>query len=242
MYGIPEGGGIFGDLERSLASAWASRSWTTDLPNRLMDAFRGSVPADGAALLFAADASRLFLHAVCTSPGLPERVEDLQEVLGEGPATEAFKTRRPVLVPDLGSTDPRWVAFSGEVTRDRGRAMYAFPLEIGTVRIGVLDLYQLRPRVPTARDVVAAAVAAEVIAGGLLDVLESSSGADGLGPWYDRRGRFMIMQRATSTIAAQLNVSTEEAGQRLRAHAFGTGRPLSDVVADASTGRLRLER
>jgi len=242
MYDIPEGAGVSRGLKPSLASVWCSPSWSSELPARLNDAFRGSLPADGAALLFAADASRLSLHAVCASPGLPVRIEDSQEMLGEGPALVAFRSRRPVLVHQLGSPDERWQALSGEVSTDRESAMYAFPLEVGTVRVGVLDLYRVRSRIPTANDIAAAVAASAIVAGGLLDAIESGTAVDDLGPWSDPRGRFMAMRRATTAISAQLGVGTEEASLRLRAHAFRTGCSLSVAVADAASGRLRLDR
>src|SRR3954471_10703647 len=52
------------------------------------------------------------LGTVCASNGIAEVVEEIQFTLGEGPCVDAFSTRAPVLVPDLGAEDVvRWPSF-----------------------------------------------------------------------------------------------------------------------------------
>lgn len=231
-----------GQLGHRLAEAWFSPSWTTELPLRLLAAFAGALPADGAALLFAGDTSRLSLQAVCASPGLAMRVEDLQLVIGECPATRAFHDGRPVLVPELGRRDDRWTAFSAGVGTDRHSAMFAFPLDVGKLRIGVLDLYRKRSGPISDVDLAAAARAGTALALGLLDASTAIISKATVKPWSDQRGPVILLSQATGMIAEQLQIPSEEASVRLRAHAFASGMPLADVVRDVLERRLRLER
>ena len=68
-------------------------------------------------------------------------MEQLQFELGEGPCIDACHEDRPVLEPDLAApATPRWLAFAAGV-----RAIFGFPLQIGAVRLGALNLYCDRP-------------------------------------------------------------------------------------------------
>jgi ANTAR domain/GAF domain len=90
-------------------------------------------------------------------------LEDLQFTLGEGVCIEAALSGRPVLIPDIHDPglNTRWPVFAAAVAEQTGvRALYALPLQLGTINLGVLDLYRDTPgplRGHELRDVVAAA-------------------------------------------------------------------------------------
>ena len=51
--------------------------------------------------------------SLCTTNNVSDLIEDLQYTLGEGPCVDAFRTKEPVLEPDLA--DPRstrWPRFA----------------------------------------------------------------------------------------------------------------------------------
>src|SRR3954466_12492974 len=52
------------------------------------------------------------------------------------------------LTPDLGSREAfrRWPAFAPAAREVGAAAVYAFPLQMGAARLGVMDLYHVRPR------------------------------------------------------------------------------------------------
>jgi hypothetical protein len=69
-------------------------------------------------------------------------IEDLQYTLGEGPCLDAYQQNRVVAEPDLA--DPvtrRWFAFTPPALQAGVRAVFGFPLTVGTVRLGALNLY-----------------------------------------------------------------------------------------------------
>jgi hypothetical protein len=73
-------------------------------------------------------------------------IEELQYTLGEGPCLDAYHQDRPVLEPDLA--DPaksRWVGFAEAAVGAGVRAIFGFPVEVGSVRLGALNLYCDRP-------------------------------------------------------------------------------------------------
>ena len=73
-------------------------------------------------------------------------VEELQFTLGEGPCVDTYRTGRPVLESRLADPDVlRWPEFSRAAVDAGIRAIFGFPLQIGAIRIGALDLYSDRP-------------------------------------------------------------------------------------------------
>src|SRR4030095_11329857 len=107
--------------------------------------------------------------SVCTTGEVSALIEDLQYSLGEGPCVDAYNQDRPELEPDLADpVTPRWLA-SGAPALDAGvRAVFGFPLRVGAVRLGALNLYRDRPGPLTDHEHADALVLADVGAAGVL--------------------------------------------------------------------------
>jgi hypothetical protein len=75
--------------------------------------------------------------SLCTSNEVSQLIEELQCTLGEGPCVDAYQQDRVVAEPDLA--DPvthRWLAFTPPALQAGARAVFGFPLRVGTVRLG----------------------------------------------------------------------------------------------------------
>ena len=84
--------------------------------------------------------------SLCSSNGVSALIEDLQFTLGEGPCIDAHEENCPVLEPDLADPDrARWFAFSPPAVQAGVRAVFGFPVQVGIVRLGALNLYRDRP-------------------------------------------------------------------------------------------------
>jgi hypothetical protein len=131
----------------------------------------------------------------------------------------------------------RWPGFAPAAVEAGARALFAFPLQAGAIRAGVLLLYRARPGPLTSQQLADALVFADIALQLVLDFSAGISGSadyrplDGLSV-----GRAEVYQ-ATGMISVQLGVSLEEAFVRLRAHAFAAGTPLDDI-ADHVVNRL----
>ena len=113
--------------------------------------------------------------SLCTSNDVSQLIEELQYTLGEGPCVDAYQKDMVVTEPDLADPETiRWIAFTPPALRAGVRAVFGFPLRVGTVRLGALNLYRDRPGPLGAEQHADALVLADVTARW---VLETQAGA-----------------------------------------------------------------
>jgi len=169
-------------------------------------------------------------------------IEQLQYDLGEGPCLDAHHQERPVLEPDLvDPVKPRWPAFTGPAIDAGVRAVFGFPLQVGAVRLGALNLYCDEPG-PLSDDQHAdALLMADLTAQSLL-LLQSGAPVGSVAVELEANADFQyVVHQASGMVAAQLDISVGQALLRLRAHAFGNARALTDVARDVVDRRLRFD-
>jgi hypothetical protein len=180
--------------------------------------------------------------SVCTTDDVSNIIEQLQYDLGEGPCVDAFRQDRPVLEPDLDSpSTPRWLAFRGPAVEAGVRAVFGFPLRVGAVRLGALNLYRDRPGPLTDDQHADALILTDVAAQALL-VLQAGATPGKIAATLEVGANFQyVVHQASGMVAAQLDVGVGQALVRLRAHAFGNDRPLAEVAQDVVARRLRFD-
>lgn len=179
---------------------------------------------------------------VCATDAGSATIEDLQLTLGEGPCIDAATSGRPVLLPDLADADDvaveRWPAFMEAVARVGVRAVFAFPLRVGAISVGVIDLYRDSPGALSPSDLPAALLAADAAALALLYL--DVDGADAFADDAASRASFQLqVHQATGMVLAQAGVTIEQAFLLLRARAFADGRPLAELATDVVARRVR---
>ena len=177
---------------------------------------------------------------LCTTNETSGLIERLQFELGEGPCVDAYRHDRPVLEPDLADpSTPRWPAFCEPALAAGVRAVFGFPLQVGAVRLGALNLYSDRPGTLTYEQHADALVLADVVAQAIL-VLQADAPPDMLATELEAGSDFhLVVHQAAGMVSAQFEVSIGQALIRLRAHAFGCGRPVTEVARDVVARRLR---
>jgi hypothetical protein len=177
------------------------------------------------------------LEVLTASDTVAERVEWAQVTLGEGPGVDAVSSGGPVAVPSLAHSDGRWPVFMSEVADSGIGAMYALPLQVGAIKVGVLDLYCDTGAPLGKRDFADAVAVSDLVTAILLTVGRDGRMAESLGPWWDQPLSTREVHQATGMIMAQLGVHAREAYVRLQAFAFANNRLLDDV-AHQVVGRL----
>jgi GAF domain len=180
--------------------------------------------------------------SVCTTNAVSTQIEELQYTLGEGPCIDAHRQHVPIAEPDLA--DPatiRWSAFARSAVDAGARAVFGFPVSIGDIHIGALNLYRDRPGPLTDDQHANALVVADVAARAIM-TMQSDAVPGGLGPALESGGNFrFVVHQAAGMVAVQLSVPVADALLRLRAYAFSSGRSISDVGADVTARRLRFD-
>jgi hypothetical protein len=197
-----------------------------------------SVTGAGIALLTPSGA----LATVAASDAVMRQVDELQFTVGEGPCVDAFRSGSPVLEPELGVRPVvRWPGFGAEATALGVLAVFAFPLQVGAMRLGALDLYRDAPGSLEADLLADALVLADAATRALLDLEDSATTTPGLGSLDEPTLWRPEVHQATGRVMVQLGVGVQEAFLRLRAYAFAVGRPVSAVARDVAGGSLRLD-
>lgn len=207
---------------------------------RLCEICAGAVAVDGAGImLMAGDEAR---GSLCATDDVAGRIEDLQYTFGEGPCLDAYHHEQPVSEADLADpVTPRWPAFTPEALAAGVRAVFGFPLRVGAVRLGALDLYRSRPG-PLSDDQYADALVAADVATEALLAFQAQAPPGTVAAELEAKAnlRFVVAQ-ASGMISMQLNVTITQALVLLRGLAFAHERPVDDVAADIVNRRLRAE-
>jgi hypothetical protein len=222
--------------EPALFSEPADRA---DHLGRLCRSAARALPARGAAVTVMT-AQGVQSVAVASDPQT-QALEEQQFSFGEGPCVEAFAARRPVLTPDLAGRSSHWPAYAPAALQHGVRSVFAFPLQIGAARLGVLDVYRDEPGMLPAPTLLQALTFTEIALRILLDgQADAATGrpVEGLESAVESRSELF---QAQGMVMIQLGVSLAEAMSRLRAHAYAYDQRLSDVARDVVARRLELE-
>ena len=180
--------------------------------------------------------------SLCSSDEVSAVIEELQYTLGEGPCVDAYHKNRPVIEPDLAEpANPRWLAFTPPAVEAGARAIFGFPLQVGAVRLGALNLYRDQPGPLSDEQYADALVLAGVAAHAVL-AMQAQAPPGMLAAELDQEANFrFVVHQASGMVAVQIGISVGEALLRLRAHAFGNERLLVDVAEDVVGRRLRFD-
>ena len=223
----------YGALTR-LARAIAAESVESPLSLRMCQACAGILGMDGGSLTLAyADEERVTL---CATDEWSARLEDLQEVIGEGPSYDAYQERLIHRLLVDGAVELRWPLLSDAIKDGLGRcAVYAIPIKPGPQTMGVATFYQHEVS-PMLIDEVEAQVLIDAVGVALVkdpDVLDDDSHAKAES-WNSRAQ----VHQATGMVMAQLSISSDDSIALLRAHAYAHRQSLAGTSADIIARRL----
>jgi hypothetical protein len=186
-------------------------------------------------------------HLMCATDQVSEVLAELELTLGEGPGPDAAAAGGPVLAADLAADDieVRWPAFAPAARQAGAAAIFAFPLQIGAIRVGVLEMYRSQPGALSAAQLGDALLFADTAVLLLLDGQGGAAGPAGSlngpgGQLPDLALHRAEVDQATGMLTEQLGVGIEEAFVRLRAYAYARERRLTDVARDIVARRLSL--
>ena len=179
--------------------------------------------------------------SLSTTDDVSQLIEELQYTLGEGPCVDAYQQDSVVAEPDLAEpVARRWPAFTPPALQAGVRAVFGFPLRVGTVRLGALNLYRDRPGLLNGEQHADALVVADVAARWVLDA-QAGAPSGVVAKELEAGADFhFAVHNAAGMVSVQGGISVAEALIRLRAFAFANDRLLADVADDVVARRVRL--
>ena len=176
---------------------------------------------------------------LCATDDVSLALEGVQTDLAEGPCLDAARGRTPVLISDL--RDPRegvrqrWPFFIPEAERLQVRGVFVFPLRIGGIVLGTLELYRREAGRMPAEQVTTALRSADDIGTALIDV----DGPEGVA----RIGSLAAsVHQAAGMVMVQLDTTVDAAMAQLRARAFAESLSLTELAGQVVSGRRRFTR
>ncbi len=208
-----------------LAEVVASSSVESPLSLRMSVACASIFGVDGASLTLGyGDLDRVTL---CATDELSARLEDVQEVIGQGPSYDAYRRRAIVTTYIDGAVDQRWPLFSEAAKSALGACtIYAFPIKPGPQTMGVATFYQVAGSAlsidPQVGQFLVNAVGVALVSDP--DVLDD----DRLTKEESWSTQARIHQ-ATGMVMAQLHLGVDDALALVRAHAYAHNSTLSQI-------------
>lgn len=175
--------------------------------------------------------------SLCTTGAVSALIEELQYTLGEGPCIDAYRTGTVIVEPDLAApASLRWPAFTPQALDAGARAIFGFPVRIGAVRIGALNVFRDRSGPLSDEQHTDALVMADVIARTILAFqARAEPGAIAVELNADIHS---VVHQAAGMVSIQLDISVGDALARLRAYAFGTDQTIAQVARNVVAREL----
>jgi hypothetical protein len=195
------------------------------LPERLAEACRDILDVEGVSItLEAATPNRVTLAAI---DQISTELEELQDVLQQGPCFDAYMTGAPQ-VTDLGEgADRRWPEFGPAARAAVGpRTVFGLPMQPERQVLGVISVH-LKGSLELPVGLETALFMADTVGAALLLDPHQHDPYGHAGPWSSRAQ----VHQATGMVIAQLQVSATDALAMLRAHAYAHNTAMGDVAA-----------
>lgn len=170
------------------------------------------------------------VETICATDDVAAHLDETQLDSGVGPCWRARDTASPVLLPDLRQDAPTaWPVFLAAAARYGISSVYAFPMAVGLVDVGVVNLYATGVHALTVDQVDEAARLADSAGQRILrTALDGLDGLDDDSSTNASPRRFV--HQATGMVVAQLRVAPDDALLVIRAHAFASGRSVREVA------------
>jgi hypothetical protein len=208
-------------LMTQLTRTLVSTPPTAPLADRLVAALSALLGTDGGSISIGFTPPDR--TTMCVTDDVADRVEELQDVLREGPSLDAFRTREPVAATAV-EQQARWpMLVRGLGGQHPGLRLLALPMSAGDDVLGVITLYQ-RSRRPLGLELAEAQFLANAIGVAIVGGFERSESTDLVWSTRDR------VNQATGMVTAQLRIHPHDALALLRAHAYAHDATVAEVA------------
>lgn len=201
------------------------------LIERLCEASMRTIGADGATMtLYYLLESRLRVFA---SGERARSLDDLQDVVGEGPSVDAARAGS-VTVGHFGANgDDRWLILRERLMHDFAGSLLAIPVSAQGTDFGVLTLHRETPR--DHEDLGIVRVLAGILGAAFVDDPQFGESPGVIDEAWELRS---LIHQASGMIVAQTGVRPEDAAALLRGQAFARAVSLAAVAREIIDRRI----
>jgi hypothetical protein len=167
---------------------------------------------------------------------------DVETTVGEGPCTDALASEKLIEESDLSlAMNGRWPIYVPKALACGVHAVFALPVQIGVVRLGVLGLVRDECGELSDTQATDAYLLASVVAQSLL-AYQAGAPRGVLSLKLQREAMFdFSVQQATGMIAVQGGFTIEDALVALKSHAIAADWGMKDLATEVISRRVRYE-
>jgi hypothetical protein len=218
-----------------LAQAVAREPGEHPLTWRVCHAAREVMGVDGASITMDNSAPNRVI--LCATDMRSDMLENLQDVLGEGPGRDAFDLGQPMQTGLDRNAASRWPQFvpAAEEIVGADAVLWAFPMHSAGDVIGTMNLHRLSQS-PLVESIDAVQFLADTLAATLLREPSALAEMADASAWSSRA----VVHQATGMLVAQLGVSIDDALAVLRSYAFANSAHLTDIARAVVERKLNL--
>ncbi|MET0931865.1 MAG: GAF and ANTAR domain-containing protein [Aeromicrobium sp.] len=226
---------IHDQLMARMASVLASLRTVEEGAPRLCEAGRRMLDADGAALTVVTSEQSALV--VASTNELAAQLEELQEVVGEGPSKDAYRDETVQVADFSEHGNGRWSLMHEHGRRlDFGGTIIAVPLKPGDDVIGTLTAHRASRHFdvdPETADFLGVAIGLALVQDPQLGL-----GDDFLADGWPLKA---TIHQATGMVISQVGVRPEDALALLRGQAFANSTTLGDIAQQIVERRINFE-
>lgn len=162
------------------------------------------------------DGGLRFVTALDEATASLERVQEEEQA---GPCIEAYRSRRPALIPRLDEVEARWPRFVDQARAVGFASMAGIPLCTDGQSLGALDLYHTAPREWSEADVQIARVLADMATSYVVTASELERQRRTTEQLERALESRVVIEQAKGILAAERRISIDAAFELLRSHA-----------------------
>lgn len=201
-----------GEFARTMARGYAISYVLHDLVQRAVDVAK----VDGAGVSLQEGTRLRFVTAVDERITVLERIQECEQI---GPCIEAWQTGTAVTIADLGQLGGRWGAYEPAAAEMGIAAVAGIPLRVRSDVVGALDLYRNTPGEWSAAHLRIAGALADMAASYVVNASELERQRRLTEQLQEALDSRIVIEQAKGVLAAERNVSVDDAFELLRGHA-----------------------
>jgi len=195
---------------------------------------------DGAAILL--HSGDHLLGTAARDGALGALIADLELTLGEGPGHQAVQSGTTVFADQLlTGTSQSWPIFATHAQQAGIAAVFAYPLQLGSIMLGVLEVARGRAGSLSPPELIDTAHLASLATSALLLSQSHLNDQDVLDLLELSEPTQLRIHQATGMAAEQTGASLPDALALLRAHALVHEQSLSEVAQLIITRKIRMD-